>query len=195
MYDVKPENRPKSGLIDESYWTDLTKHGLAAYPKSKTMAEQAAWKFQKSLPESERFDLITINPGLLLGRALIPMSFGSGVLIQKWLLGKYPILPKAMTSICEVQAAAEAHLKAVIVPEAANNRFILANKMYRYKDIAIALNREFAPHGYTIPTREMTCYSQLYLLSLFKPEMKQLLEKWAYRFEVSNRRSREILGI
>lgn len=195
VYDVKPEDRPKTGAIDERTWTDLTKHGLAAYPKSKTMAEQAAWKFQKSLPENERFDIVTINPGLLLGRALVPMDFGSGVLIKKYMLGKYPIIPKVMTSICEVQAAAEAHLKAVLVPEAANNRFILANRMYRYLDIAIVLNKEFGPHGYNIPTREMACYGQLYLLSKFKTEMKPVLEKWAYRFEVSNKKSREILGI
>ena len=42
-----------------------------AYEKSKTMAEQAAWKFQAELPEDEKFIISTINPGFIIGPNLV----------------------------------------------------------------------------------------------------------------------------
>ena len=45
------------------------------YSKSKTMAEQAAWDFQKSLPEAERFEIATVNPGLIFGPTLVTSWF------------------------------------------------------------------------------------------------------------------------
>lgn len=37
------------------------------YSKSKTLAEKAAWDFVKALPQEEQFEIVTINPGLVLG--------------------------------------------------------------------------------------------------------------------------------
>jgi hypothetical protein len=38
-----------------------------AYEKSKTLAEKAAWEFVNSLPEIDKFELVIINPSLILG--------------------------------------------------------------------------------------------------------------------------------
>ena len=40
---------------------------MSNYAKSKTVAEKAAWDFQASLPEAERFELATICPGFIIG--------------------------------------------------------------------------------------------------------------------------------
>ena len=40
------------------------------YSRSKTMAEKAAWDFVSALPDSEKFELVTINPSLVVGKAL-----------------------------------------------------------------------------------------------------------------------------
>ena len=37
------------------------------YSKSKILAEEAAWAFQKSLPEEEFFPIVTIHPGAIVG--------------------------------------------------------------------------------------------------------------------------------
>lgn len=37
------------------------------YSKSKTLAEKAAWDFQKALPEDEKFDIVCLNPALIMG--------------------------------------------------------------------------------------------------------------------------------
>lgn len=60
--------------ITEECWSDQSKMAIDdkefAYANSKTLAEKAAWEFHKSLPESERFDLVTICPGIVFGRNL-----------------------------------------------------------------------------------------------------------------------------
>ena len=63
----------------EKDWTDVTMAN--AYQKSKTLAERAAWDFLNSLPEAERFELVIINPGLILGPTLIPGDFASASFI------------------------------------------------------------------------------------------------------------------
>ena len=56
-----------NGQLDFSNkdWSDSTK--TPDYEKSKTLAEKAAWDFVDALPEDEKFELVTINPGLVLG--------------------------------------------------------------------------------------------------------------------------------
>jgi nucleoside-diphosphate-sugar epimerase len=48
-----------------SDWSDL--EATQPYEKSKTMAERAAWEFQKNLPGNEKFEIVTINPGFIMG--------------------------------------------------------------------------------------------------------------------------------
>ena len=45
---------------------------MDAYAMSKTLAEKAAWDFQASLPEAERFEIVTILPCFVMGPTFIP---------------------------------------------------------------------------------------------------------------------------
>ena len=56
---------PTKNEFSVADWSDVTTANLD--DKSKTLAESAAWDFQASLPESERFELVAINPTLVLG--------------------------------------------------------------------------------------------------------------------------------
>mmetsp|Transcript_40378 Transcript_40378/g.62101 ORF Transcript_40378/g.62101 Transcript_40378/m.62101 type:complete len:128 (-) Transcript_40378:439-822(-) len=51
--------------FNDTDWSDL--EACNAYYKSKTLAEQAAWKFVQDLPSDEKFELVTICPGLVMG--------------------------------------------------------------------------------------------------------------------------------
>lgn len=44
-------------------WSDLT--ACQPYDKSKTLAEKAAWDFVANLPQDKKFELVTINPGVV----------------------------------------------------------------------------------------------------------------------------------
>ena len=69
----KPEDMQDS--YNETDWSDVSACG--PYEKSKTLAESAAWEYLNSIPFNERFELVVINPSLILGPSLIPGDFSS----------------------------------------------------------------------------------------------------------------------
>ena len=107
------------------------------------MAEQAAWDFLKALPENERFELVTINPSLILGPSLISTDFTSGQIVKNILEEKFPGMPKINFPVVDVRDVALAHLRGIKIPEAKNQRFILISQSVWLKDIAGALKREY----------------------------------------------------
>jgi nucleoside-diphosphate-sugar epimerase len=111
-------------VYDENDWSDL--EACSAYDKSKTMAEKAAWEFLYSIPEAERFELVCINPVFILGPALVPPE-SSTLAVKHLMEGKFPFLPKVMLVIVDIRECAMAHLKALIISEAKNKRFILGS--------------------------------------------------------------------
>ena len=85
-------------------WTDLKI--ASAYEKSKTMAEKAGWDFLANLPENERFEFVTINPGLVLGPNLNECSFSSGDILRNIMTGKLPGIPDLMFPVVDVRDVA-----------------------------------------------------------------------------------------
>src|SRR6185295_4892244 len=65
-----------------------------AYPKSKTLAERAAWDFVASLPPERRFELAVINPGFVLGPFLNADAGTSGEVVRKLLAREMPACPE-----------------------------------------------------------------------------------------------------
>ena len=86
---VNKDNKKMSYSTDD--WTDTTI--ARPYEKSKTLAEKAAWDFLQNLPEEERFECVTINPGLVLGPNLNQANFSSGDIIRDIMTGKTPGFP------------------------------------------------------------------------------------------------------
>lgn len=106
----RPEDRPIDGKFSEKNWSNPIGDHIDPYSKSKTLAELAAWEFQKNLPENEKFEIVTINPSLVLGPSFIGAGFTSGEIISKFLEGEYPGVPRVMISLVDVREVAEAHL-------------------------------------------------------------------------------------
>ena len=72
-------DKPADRTFNESHWSNPDKPGgMSAYPKSKVLAEKAAWDFQKALPEDQKFEVVTICPGFVMGPPLRKESFTSG---------------------------------------------------------------------------------------------------------------------
>jgi len=123
IYPQKPENSKEA--YTEKDWADLTV--ASAYEKSKAMAEKAAWDFVAALPENERFEVVTINPSMIMGPALIMGDFTSGIMAKKIMDAAFPGMPKIYMSVVDVRNVAEAHVRALKMPEAAGERFILTS--------------------------------------------------------------------
>ena len=111
---VYRESENYKELYTEEDWSDVSV--CLPYMKSKNVAEKAAWDYLNSLPESTRFELISLNPSICLGPTLTGRDFASGLSIKKVMSGKVPGTGKFMLPLVDVRDAAEAHLKAILGP-------------------------------------------------------------------------------
>jgi nucleoside-diphosphate-sugar epimerase len=108
----------RAAPFDESVWTDLSGDEVAPYPKSKTLAERAAWDFIAR--EGAALELSVVNPVAVFGPVLGPDYSTSILLLKGMLEGTVPALPTAGESLSLRQIALllRSHLgeRAVRVP-------------------------------------------------------------------------------
>lgn len=81
-FDVKDKTKT---FFSPEDWSDPD--AQSAYGKSKTLAERAAWDFVADLPEAEKFDLVCILPGFIIGPNLNKAPFTSGNMVKATLNG------------------------------------------------------------------------------------------------------------
>jgi dihydroflavonol-4-reductase len=177
-----------TGLQDESNWCDLTAAETSSYARSKTLAERAAWDFATE----NHMALTTINPGLVVGPPL-DAHFGSSIaLVARVLKGKDPMLPDLSFPIVDVRDVAEMHLRALQRPETAGQRFIASAGNIAMPEIGRILKAAFPDRR--IATRQAPMFL-LRLLSLFDPQLRQILPQIGKDLRVSNARARGALGM
>ena len=189
---ITPGHTDQQELIDESFWADLK--ACAAYEKSKTLAERAAWDYVKNLPEDKRFELAVINPGVIVGPVIVNIESAAITFTKKILNRDFPMVPDLNAGCINVRDVALAHITAMTLPEAAGHRHILALPL-TFHNIALMLNDEFESQGYNIPTRKAPKFL-VWLLSWFDPQAKVLLpyvDKTDWK--MSNDRMVRVLGI
>ncbi|NIW45056.1 MAG: NAD-dependent epimerase/dehydratase family protein [Gammaproteobacteria bacterium] len=125
---------------------------IEPYPKSKTLAEKAAWEFMEALPPDHPMELVVINPGYVLGPVLNSQEITSIALHKRLMSGGIPGVTKMKLNIVDVRDVAQAHLAAMTVPEAAGKRFICVAGGMFLPEIANILSNHFKSRGYPIPT-------------------------------------------
>ena len=145
-----------------------------------------------SLPESERFEIVIINPGLILGPTLIPGDFASASFITQVLNGSLPGIPRVKIALVDVRECALAHLTGLKLSEAAGKRFILTSRTVWFGEIAGALAKQYPENN--IKTGELS-YCPVKFASFFSKEIKNLLPVWGKDINVDNKQSRDILKI
>jgi nucleoside-diphosphate-sugar epimerase len=144
--------------------------------KSKNLAEKAAWDYLNSLPESQRFELIVLNPSICIGPTLTGRDFASGLSIKKVMSGKIPGTGKFMLALVDVRDAAESHLRAILAPSPIKSqRIIIHNQSLWLKDFAILLKDTFP--GYGIKTKEFP-YCTVKLAAMFDDSVKIVVPYW-----------------
>jgi dihydroflavonol-4-reductase len=142
-------------VYDENDWSNL-EGKMTPYPKSKTLAEKAAWDFVDQRASSNPIEMSVINPGFVMGPLLDGRSLGtSAETVRKILAGEYPGIGRIMFSIVDVRDVAAAHIAAMTNPNAAGKRYICAVDSIWFKEMCEILHHRFADQGYKIPTREL----------------------------------------
>jgi dihydroflavonol-4-reductase len=113
---------PQSQPFDETSWTNLASGHVAAYAKSKTLAEHAAWDFITS--EGGGLELAVINPVGVFGPVLDKDLSTSVQIIQRMLNGGMPACPRLYFGVVDVRDVADLHLRAMTNPLARGERFL-----------------------------------------------------------------------
>jgi nucleoside-diphosphate-sugar epimerase len=165
-----------------------------AYVLSKTLAEKAAWDYHSKMAPEEAFELVCVNPGLVMGPSFVGKGFTSGEIMDLFMMGVLPGQPRVMMTLVDVREVALAHLQAIKVPEARNHRFILVNTSLWFSEIAHALHAEFATQGYTINVGEMG-YCTVSCISCFNSQAAAMKNLWDVELRCDNTASKEILKI
>jgi nucleoside-diphosphate-sugar epimerase len=142
----------RSRLFTEADWTNLNGDRIGAYDKSKTIAERAAWDYMESVKGTSSMQLVVVNPGLVLGPLLSSDWGTSGEMVKRIMEHKVPAIPNINFATVDVRDVASAHLSAMVIPEAAGQRFICAESNHSMMEIAQILRARYSAQGFKIPT-------------------------------------------
>jgi dihydroflavonol-4-reductase len=148
-YSPKPDAE-----YTEADWTDPDMPGLPAYPRSKTLAERAAWDFiERKGGETE---LVVVNPTFILGPALTTQARSSLQLTKAMLDGTMPVVRRQRFGVADVRDVADLHIRAMATPEAAGQRFLaLADgPTISFLEMAQILRERLGPLAERVPTEE-----------------------------------------
>jgi len=186
------EGRGAVETMTENDWTDVNWKALGAYHVSKTQAEKAAWDFMDET--KARHQLITINPGLVLGR-LMDNDFGTSVeMVRMFMKGRYPAVPPLSLPVVDVRDVALMHLRAFERPETAGRRLLASAGSLTMAQL-VQIIREIVPeHASKCPKRELpACLVRL--LAKFDRNLAAVLPDIGTRVEVDMKPIEELLGM
>ncbi|MFL6023020.1 MAG: NAD-dependent epimerase/dehydratase family protein [Marmoricola sp.] len=128
-------------FFTEDDWNTTSTLDHQPYPYSKTVAEREAWDIQQA---QDRWDLVTIHPGLVLGPALTTVS-KSGSMTTMNHFTDYTLAtgaPALEMGVVDVRDVARAHIAAGYTP-AAHGRYITNAETMSMLDIGKALRAKF----------------------------------------------------
>ncbi|KAG5628865.1 hypothetical protein H5410_000582, partial [Solanum commersonii] len=118
-------------VVDESWWTspDYCKAKQLWYVLSKTLAEDAAWKFVKE----KGIDMVVVNPAMVIGPLLQPTLNTSSAAVLSLVNGA-ETYPNSSFGWVNVKDVANAHILAFENPSA-NGRYLMVERVAHYSDI------------------------------------------------------------
>jgi nucleoside-diphosphate-sugar epimerase len=148
-YSPKPDPE-----YTEADWTDPDTPDLPAYPRSKAIAERAAWDFIER--EGGDSELVVVNPTFILGPTLTTQARSSLQLTKAMLDGTMPVVRRQRFGVADVRDVADLHIRAMATPEAAGKRFLaLADgPTISFLQMAQILRERLGPLAQRVPTQE-----------------------------------------
>nr|XP_027094763.1 cinnamoyl-CoA reductase 1-like [Coffea arabica]XP_027094764.1 cinnamoyl-CoA reductase 1-like [Coffea arabica] len=137
-FNGKP--RTPDVVVDETWWSlpEFCKQMKLWYVLSKTLAEDAAWKFVKE----KGLDMVTINPAMVIGPLLQPTLNTSAAAILNLINGA-ETFPNSSMGWVDVKDVANAHILAFENPSA-SGRYCLVERVVHYSEVVNIL-REIYP--------------------------------------------------
>lgn len=128
-------------VLTEADWNEKSSLTRNPYYYSKTLAEKAAWAFVSE--QSPSFDLVVINPFMIIGPSLVASLNESNKLVRDIMTGTFPAIVSLTLGYVDVRDVATAHIKAMETPSA-HGRYLCAGDVMSMRELVALLNA----HGY-----------------------------------------------
>lgn len=138
----------KGTSFDENSWNETSCISHRPYSYSKTVAEKKAWSMAQG---SKSWDLVTINPGMVIGPPLSSRKDSTSVeLLRKFATGQFKAgVPNLDAGFVDVRDVAKAHILAASTPNA-QGRYIVVGANGNLDDIG-AILRTHCGHIHQLP--------------------------------------------
>jgi dihydroflavonol-4-reductase len=176
----------------EETWTDVGGDDVSAYVKSKTLAERAAWDF--AAREGGGLELTVVNPVGIFGPVLGPDYSASVGLVQRLLDGGMPGVPRMYFAVVDVRDVADLHLRAMMSPAAAGERFVAAaGDVMSFHEIAVLLKERMGEAGRRVPTAQLPD-STVRVAARADPELAGAVPNLGKIRHTSSEKARRVLG-
>jgi len=168
-----------NGTLTEDIWNTTASLDYQPYSYSKTLAEKKAWEIEKS---QSQWDLVVINPALVMGPPLNPNSITSESFSLLKQLGDGSMkmgAPKIGIGLVDVRDLAEAHFKAGYTASA-HGRYITAGHCTNFLEMGLVLLSKFGSK-YPLPKKALPKW----LVMIVGPMIDKLLTRKFIRNNVN----------
>ena len=182
----------RARAFTEQDWTRTDSLSVPAYIKAKTIAERAAWDFAER--EGHGLELAVVNPVGIFGPVLGPRLPGAAGIVKAMLEGEMPRTPRLWTSVVDVRDVADLHVRAMISPKAAGERFLAAaGDAVSFHHIAQTLSDRLGEQAARVPARDMSS-SYVRAMAPFVPALRQFRRNVDVIRHTDSAKARHVLG-
>ncbi|KAF3385292.1 Tetraketide alpha-pyrone reductase 2 [Penicillium rolfsii] len=183
----------KDKTLSEDYWNTTSTASYSPYSYSKLVAEREAWKICDS---QRRWDLVAINPGLVLGPSLTSESTsGSLFMLDAMYKGENRSgVPELHYPVADVRDVAEAHIRAGKSPSAKGRYIIASDKSICLLDMANYV-RGIHQKPESLPTRNLPKILVFAAGPFIGLPMKWVSRNIGISYKVNNSKSIRDLGL
>jgi nucleoside-diphosphate-sugar epimerase len=181
---------PNQELTEES-WNTTSSLTHQPYSYSKTVAEKLAWEIAE---QQNRWELVTINPSLVMGPGINPHATSESYSIMKQIgNGDFKFGAPVFNIGCiDVRDLAEAHYKAGIKPEA-SGRYIISAANTSFSEIAGFIKEKFP--NYPISTRKMPKWLIWLIAPTIGMTRQEVSNNIGYPWKANNSKAIKELGL
>ena len=179
-------------IATEENWNVTSSLKHQPYSYSKTLAEKEAWTINKN---QDKWDLVVINPTLVLGPGINPSITSESFNLMKQLGdGSMSIgVPDFNIGVVDVRDLADAHFNAAFTPES-KGRHIINAESKTFLELA-NLIRENYDNKLKLPKKKLPNWMVLLAAPLIGQKRKMLAKNLGYPWTVNNQKSIEKLNM
>lgn len=180
-------------VLSERYFNTSSTVENNPYHYAKTVAERAAWDAEAA---QDRWRMVSVNPGLILGPSLAPASESGSLFLLEELFKGYFFYgaPDFSFTTVDVRDVADAHIAAAERPDAKGRYILAAETMTSFHEMSRIIRTRY-PRDPRIPRTALPHWPVRVLGPAFGLTQDYIRGHLGIRFRVDNSRSVHELGI